>query len=85
MYVPLSCRRAMISDGVARSEKGTGQERCHLEIHPQGFHRASGDNHQAVRKGDVVIVDDIPCATWKMAMIHELLVTKEMDWCSYCQ
>ena len=41
-------------------------------------HKASGENQQTVRKGDVVIVhDDNPRATWKMAVVDELLVGKD--------
>ena len=41
-------------------------------------HEASGENQQTVRKGDVVIVhDDNPRATWKMAVVDELLVGKD--------
>jgi len=39
------------------------------------YHKASGVNKQAVKKGDVVIVhNDTARATWKMAVIDDLIV-----------
>ena len=41
-------------------------------------HKSSGENQQTVQKGDVVIIhDDTPRATWKMAVVDELLVGKD--------
>jgi len=38
------------------------------------FHRASGNNRQTVRKGDIVLIhDDTPRATWKMGIVEELI------------
>ena len=38
------------------------------------YHKASGDNRQCVKKGDVVIVhDDTPRMTWRMAVIEDLI------------
>ena len=45
------------------------------------FKRASQDlwgNIQSVKKGDVVIVhDDTPCVTWKLAVIEDLIVGRD--------
>ena len=39
------------------------------------YHKASGENHQAIKKGDVVIVhNDTARATWKLAVIEDLIV-----------
>ena len=39
------------------------------------YHKASGNNQQSVKKGDVVVVhDDIPRTTWKMAVIEDLIM-----------
>ena len=39
------------------------------------FHKASSRNQQVVKKGDVVLVhDDTPRATWRMAVIQDLIV-----------
>ena len=39
------------------------------------FHRASGKNRQTVQKGDVVIIhDDAPRVTWRLAVIEDLIV-----------
>ena len=44
----------------------------------QEHHKASGENQQTVQKGDVVIIhDDTSRATWKMAVVDELLVGKD--------
>ena len=42
------------------------------------YHKASGNNQRRVKKGDVVIVhDDTPRATWKMAVVEDLTVGKD--------
>ena len=42
------------------------------------YHKASGNNQRRVKKGDVVIVhDDTPRATWKMAVVEDLIVGKD--------
>ena len=42
------------------------------------YHKASGNNQRRVKKGDVVIVhDDTPRATWKMAIVEDLIVGKD--------
>ena len=42
------------------------------------YHKASGDNKQCVKKGDVVIVhDDTPRITWKMAVVEDLIVGRD--------
>ena len=39
------------------------------------YHKASGNNQQSVKKGDVVVVhNDIPRTTWKMAVIEDLIM-----------
>ena len=39
------------------------------------IHRASGKNQQTVQKGDVIIIhDDVPCVTWRLAIIEDLIV-----------
>ena len=41
-------------------------------------HRNSGNNVQSVKKGDVVIVhDDTPRMTWKLAVIEDLIVRRD--------
>ena len=38
------------------------------------FHKATGNNRQVIRKGDVVVVhDDIPRLHWKFAVVDELI------------
>ena len=38
------------------------------------YHKASGDNQQCVKRGDVVVVhDDTPRMTWRMAVIEDLI------------
>ena len=42
------------------------------------YHKASGNNQRCVKKDDVVIVhDDTPRATWKMAVVEDLIVGKD--------
>ena len=42
------------------------------------YHRTSGNNIQSVKKGDVVIVhDDTPRMTWKLAVIKDLIVGRD--------
>ena len=52
------------------------QKRWHHEyLTLRDFHKASGRNQQVVKKGDVVLVhDDTPRATWRMAVIQDLIV-----------
>ena len=39
------------------------------------FHRASGNNNQKIKVGDVVLVhDDSPRISWKMAVVEELII-----------
>ena len=39
------------------------------------FHRTSGRNQQNIRKGDIVIIhDDTPRITWRLAVIEDLIV-----------
>ena len=41
-------------------------------------HKASGNNAQCIRQGDVVIVhDDTPRTTWKMAVVTDLIAGKD--------
>lgn len=38
------------------------------------FHKATGKNQQTIKAGDVVLVhDDTPRTTWKLAMIEKLI------------
>ena len=42
------------------------------------YHKASDDNIQQVKRGDIVLVhDDVPRATWRMAVIEELIVGQD--------
>ena len=42
------------------------------------YHKTSGNNQQVVKKGDVVLVhDDSSRATWKMAVVQDLIVGKD--------
>jgi len=42
------------------------------------YHNAVGENHQGFKKGDVVIVhNDTARATWKMAVIEDLIVGRD--------
>ena len=41
------------------------------------YHKASGDNIQQVKRGDVVLVHDVPRTTWRMAVIEELIVGQD--------
>ena len=42
------------------------------------YHRISGQNIQTIRPGDVVLIhDDTPRITWKLAVIEELLKGKD--------
>ena len=46
------------------------------------YHRVSGTNKQQIKPGDVVLVhDDSPRITWKLAVIKELM-KGEMYWCA---
>ena len=39
------------------------------------YHKTSGNNNQYVKKGDVVVVhDDVPRTTWRMAVVEDLIV-----------
>lgn len=39
------------------------------------FHRSSGDTHQVIKKGDVVIIhDDVPRMMWKIAVVNDLVI-----------
>ena len=41
-------------------------------------HKTSGNNIQLVKKGDVVLIhDDAPRATWKMAVIEDLIIGRD--------
>ena len=41
-------------------------------------HRATGTNHQTIKTGDIVLVhDDTPRITWKLAVIEELMKGKD--------
>jgi len=40
------------------------------------YHKASGENQQCVKKDDVVVVhDDTPHMTWRMAVIEDLITS----------
>ena len=42
------------------------------------YHRASGNNKQSIREGDVVVVhDDTPRATWRMAVVTDLIAGRD--------
>jgi len=42
------------------------------------YHKASGNNEQHIREGDIVIVhDDTPRTTWKMAVVTRLTVGRD--------
>lgn len=42
------------------------------------FHRTSGNNNQEIKVGDVVLVhDDSPRISWKMAIVEELIVGRD--------
>ena len=48
------------------------------------YYKASRNSHQHVRKGDVVVVhNDIPCTTWKMAVIEDLITGGACVSCYY--
>ena len=39
------------------------------------FYRSSGDTHQVVKKGNVVIIhDDVPRTMWKIAVVSDLVI-----------
>ena len=67
------CRRAKIQAAILRDFQ---KRWCHEYLTSlRDFHKASGSNKQDVKKGDVVLVhDDAPRVTWKMAVIQDLMV-----------
>ena len=42
------------------------------------FHRTSGDTHQVIKKGDVVIIhDEAHCTMWKIAVVNDLITGRD--------
>ena len=69
-------KRARLQAAVLRDFK---KRWCHEYLTSlREYHKKSGDNQQTVKKGDVVIVhDDTPRASWKMAVIDDLIVGRD--------
>ena len=67
------CRQARVQAAILRDFQ---KRWCHEYLTSlREFHRTSGRNQQNVQKGDVVIIhDDVPRVTWRLAVIKDLIV-----------